>query len=214
MQDLPGVTVYIDDILVAGATEEEHLKRLVDVLTRLEKAGLHAQKSRCQFMKASVTFLGHRVDVDGIHPLSEKVEAVVKAPTPQNLKEFKSFLGLLSYYSKFLPNLSSVLAPLYCLLRKDAHWKWSVEEEKAFQCSKESLTSSPLLVHFDPTLPVILACDASEVGIGAVLTHRMPDGGERPIGYVSQSLTKAERNYSQLEKEGLSCVFAWREANP
>ena len=207
MQGLPGVTVYIDDILVAGTTEEEHLKRLEDVLTRLERAGLRAQKSKCQFMKASVTFLGHRVDVDGIHPLPEKVEAVVKAPTPRNLKELKSFLGLLSYYSKFLPNLSSVLAPLYRLLRKDARWKWSVEEEKAFQCSKELLTSSPLLVHFDPTLPVILACDASEVGIGAVLGHRMPDGGERPIGYVSRSLTKAERNYSQLEKEGLSCVF-------
>ena len=146
MQGLPGVTVYIDDILVAGTTEEEHLKRLEDVLTRLERAGLRAQKSKCQFMKASVTFLGHRVDADGIHPLPEKVEAVVKAPTPRNLKELKS-LGLLSYYSKFLPNLSSVLAPLYRLLRKDARWKWSVEEEKAFQCSKELLTSSPLLVH-------------------------------------------------------------------
>ena len=189
MQGLPGVTVSIDDILVAGATEEEHLKRLEDVLTRLERAGLRAQKSKCQFMKSSVTFPGHRVDADGLHPLAEKVEAVVKAPTPRNLKELKSFLGLLSYYSKFLPNLSSVLAPLYGLLCKDARWKWSVEEEKAFQCSKELLTSSSLLVHFDPTLPLILACDASEVGIGAVLAHRMPDGAERPIGYVSRSLT-------------------------
>ena len=82
MQGLPGVTVYIDDILVAGATEEEHLKRLEDVLTQLERAGLCAQKNKCQFTKASVTFLGHRVDADGIHPLPEKVEAVVKAPTP------------------------------------------------------------------------------------------------------------------------------------
>ena len=137
MQGLPGVTVYIDDILVAGATEEEHLKRLEDVLTQLERAGLHALKSKCQFMKASVTFLGHRVDADGIHPLPEKVEAVVKAPTPRNLKELKFFLGLLSYYSKFLPDLSSILAPLYRLLCKDARRKWSVEEEKAFQCSKE-----------------------------------------------------------------------------
>ena len=86
-------------------------------------------------MKSSVRFLGQRVDADGLHPLVEKVEAVVKAPTPRNLKELKSFLGLLSYYSKFFPNMSSVLAPLYCLLRKDARWKWSVEE-KAFQCSR------------------------------------------------------------------------------
>ena len=185
MQGLPGVTVYIDDILVAGATEEENLKRLEDVLTRLERAGLRAQKSKCQFMKSSVTFLGHRVDADGLHPLAEKVEAVVKASTPRNLKELKSFLGLLLYYSKFLPNLSSVLAPLYHLLHKDALWKWSVEEEKAFQCSKELLTSSSLLVHFNPTLPLILVCDASEVAIGVVLAHRMPDGAERTIGYVS-----------------------------
>ena len=133
---------------MAGATEEKHLKRLEDVLTGLERAGLRAQKSRCQFMKPSVTFLGHRVDAEGLHPLSEKVEAVVKAPTPRNLKELKSFLGLLSYYSKFLPNLSSVLAPLYRLLRKDARWKWSAEEEKAFQCSKEVyLPIHPSLVH-------------------------------------------------------------------
>jgi len=110
-QGLPGVTVYIDDILVAGATEEEHLKRLEDVLTWLERAGLHAQKNKCHFIKSPVTFLGHRVDVDGLHSLPEKVEAVMKAPTPRNLKELKSFLGLLSYYSKFLRNLSSVCCP-------------------------------------------------------------------------------------------------------
>ena len=79
------------------------------------------------------------------------------------------------------------------LPRKDALWKWSVEEEKAFQCSKELLTSSPFLVHFDPILPLILACDASEVSIGAMLANKMPDGGERPIKYVSRFLTKAER---------------------
>ena len=82
MQGLPGVSVYIDDILVTGAAEEEHLKRLEDVLTRLERAGLCAQKRKSQFMKSSVTFLGHRADADGLHPLSEKVEAIVKAPTP------------------------------------------------------------------------------------------------------------------------------------
>ena len=207
LQGLSGVIVYIDDILVAGSTEEEHLKRLDDVLARLEKAGLRAQKSKCHFMVSSVSFLGHRVDGDGLHPLSDKVEAVLKAPAPQNLRELKSYLGLLSYYSKFLPNLSSVLAPLYRLLRKDVRWKWSIEEKESFQRSKELLTSSPLLVHFDPDLPLVLACDASAVGIGAVLAHLLPDGSERPIGYASRSLSQAEQNYSQLEKEGLSCVF-------
>ena len=89
--------MYIDDIFVAGAMEEEHLKRLEDVLTRLKREGLHVQKSKCQFMKSSFTFLGHRVDSDGLHPLPEKVEAIVKVSTPRNLKELKSFLGFFSY---------------------------------------------------------------------------------------------------------------------
>ena len=112
IQRLTRVVVYSDDILVAGSTEEEHLKRLDDVLVQLEMAGLCAQKSKCHFRKSSVWFLGHRVDGDGLHPLSDKDEAVLKAPAPQNLQELKSYLKLLSYYSKFLPNLSSVLAPL------------------------------------------------------------------------------------------------------
>ena len=142
LQGLTGVTVYIDDILVAGSTEEEHLKRLDDVLAQLEKAGLRAQKSKYHFMVSSVSFLGHSVDGDGLHPLSDKVEAVLKAPAPQNLRHLKSYLGLLSYYSKFLPNLSMVLASLYRLLQKDILWKWSIEEKESFHCSKKLLRST------------------------------------------------------------------------
>ena len=147
------------------------------------------------------------MDSESIHPLPEKIKAVQDAPQPLNVHELKSYLGLLTYYSKFIPNMSSTLAPLYRLLRKDVKWHWSAEEEATFKRSKELLTSSPLLTHFDPSLPLVLACDASAVGIGAVLSHRLPDGSEHPIGYASRSLSKAERNYSQLEKEGLSCIF-------
>ena len=135
------------------------------------------------------------------------VSAIQEAPTPLNVTQLKSYLGLLSYYRKFLPDLSTSLAPLYMLLGKYVHWKWSSEQDRAFQRSKELLTSSKLLVHFNPQLPLLLACDASAYGIGAVLAHRMPDGSEQPIGYVSSTLNPAERNYSQLEKEGLLCVF-------
>ncbi len=123
-----------------------------------------------------------------------------------SVQELKAYLGLLTYYGKFLPKLSSVLFPLYRLLRKDVAWEWSEEEEKAFSRSKKMLTSSNLLTHYNPQLPLTLACDVSAYGIGAVLAHRMSDGSEKPIGYVSRTLTKAEKNYSQLEKEGLSCV--------
>ena len=157
-------------------------------------------------MKPEVDYLGHKIDKTGLHPLPDKVQAIQDAPTPLSV-QLKSYLGLLTYYNKFLPKLSSTLFPLHRLLQKDFHWSWGVEEERAFSKSKELLTSTKCLTHFDSSLPLILACDASAYGIGTVLAHRMPDGTERPIGYVSRTLAKAEQNYSQLEKEGLLCIF-------
>ncbi len=207
LQGLDGVIVFIDDILITGSTEAEHLQRLGEVLRRLEQAGLRVKKGKCQFLAPAVTYLGHRIDAEGLHPLPDKVKAVHEAPAPRDVTELKSFLGLLTYYGKFLPKLATHLAPLYGLLKKDHPWKWGQQQKDAFQKSKELLTSSRLLVHFDPKLDLILACDASAYGIGAVLAHRMPDGTEKPVGYASRTLSKAERNYSQLEKEGLSCIF-------
>lgn len=116
LQGTEGVVVYLDDILVSGATEQEHMMRLEEVLGRLERAGLRVQKSKYLFGAPSVEFLGHKVDGEGLHPLADKVEAVVKAPSPQNAKQLKAYLGLLTYYSQFLPSLSTVVASLYSLL--------------------------------------------------------------------------------------------------
>ena len=207
LQRIPHVTVYIDDILITGENDVDHLQTLETVLERLAKAGLRAKKKKCKFMVPSVEYLGYVIDAQGLHPHPDKVLAIRQAPTPLNVTQLKSYLGLLSYYGKFLPNLSTLLAPLYKLLGKDVLWEWLSEQEQAFQASKELLTSSKLLVHFNPQLPLLVACDASAYGIGAVLAHIMPDGSEQPIGYVSRTLNSAERNYSQLEKEGLSCVF-------
>ena len=116
-------------------------------------------------------------------------------------------MGLLTYYGKFLPNLSTVLAPLYELLCRNQQWKWCASQSRAFKKSKELLTSAKLLlVHFDTTLPLVLVCDALQYGIGTVLTHKLLGGSERPIGYASRSLNAAEKNYSQLEKEELACL--------
>ena len=131
----------------------------------------------------------------------------MNAPSPTSVTELKSFLGLLSYYGKFIPNLASTLHPLYELLKKSVKWLWNDEKEKTFNVAKQLLLSNNVLIHFDPTLDLLLSCDASEYGIGAVLAHRLPDGSERPIGFVSRTLSPAERKYSQIEKETLSCVF-------
>ena len=120
--------MYLDDILVTGSTKEAHLRVLEKVLSCLEQAGLRVKQSKCAFMRLSVTYLGHRIDADGLHPLDDRVRAMRRAikdaPTPKSVGELKSYLGMLSYYSRFLPNLSSTLHSLYHLLRKNIPWVW------------------------------------------------------------------------------------------
>ena len=119
LHGIPGVVVYIDDILISSPTTDEHLTSLEEVLMRLHSSNLRAKKSKCRFLVSSMSYLGYRLDGEGLHPLPEKVKAIQDAPTPKNVSELKSYLGLLTYYAKFLPNLSTQLAPLYRLLRQD-----------------------------------------------------------------------------------------------
>ena len=180
LQGIPDVMVYLDDILVAGRSTAEHLQRLDQVLSRLQEAGLRLSRKKCSFMVSSVEYLGHRIDADGLHPLSE-VLAVQNVPAPEDVVQLRSYLGLLSYYNKFLPKLSTVVGPLHQLLSAAQPWRWGPEEEKAFQDSKQLLMSSQLLVHYNPNLDLILSCDASADGLGAVLFHKLPDGLENCI---------------------------------
>jgi len=119
----------------------------------------------------------------------------------------RSFLGSVQFYSKFLPDLATVTEPLHNLTRKNVQWKWGAEEQSAFQKLKELLSMDTVLAHFDPTLPIGISCDASEVGLGVVLFHRYQDGSERPIANVSKTLTETQRHYSQIQKEALAIVF-------
>ena len=204
---IPNVCIFLDDILVTGKTEQEDVENLRAVLQCLEKAGLRLNREKCQFISSSVTYLGHRKEKHGLHPTTDKVEAIHNAPRPTNIEELRAWLGVVNYYGRFMLNLSSNLAPLYKLLKKGETWSWTKQQEDAFVEVKEALQSDALLVHFDPQKTIILACDASPYGCGAVLSHVMPDGVERPIVYASRSLSSAEKNYSQLDKEGLSLIF-------
>ncbi len=201
-QDIPNVVVYLDDVLISGKTEEEHLITLELVLAKLQLAGLHLKREKCVFFQESVEYLGHKIHAQGLNPIQEKVTAIEEAPAPQNLSQLKAYLGLLTYYGRFLTNLSHVVFPLYRLLRKDTRWKWKLQEEKTFNESKKLLISAKVLTHFDPTKKLVMACDASPYGIGAVLSHQFYDGTERPIGYASRSLTPAEKTIrSWIEKD-------------
>ena len=213
LQGIEHVTVYIDDILVTGRTEEEHLQNLEEVISRLEKAGIRLKKSKCAFMLPSIEYLGHTISAEGLHPTSEKIKAIQDAPTPRDVSQLRSFLGLLNYYSKFLPHLSSMLAPLYQLLQKTKSWTWGKAQATAFQQAKKALTSAEVLTHNDPDRDLILDCDASPYGVGAVLSHCLQDGQMKPIASASRSLTPAEKKYSQLDKEGLAIVFGVKRFN-
>ena len=204
LQGIQGVVVYLDDILITRKTEQEHLATLDTVLSRLKTAGLRLNKTKCSLMTESVQYLGHTIDSKGLHLIAEKVTAICDAPIPKNVTQLKAYLGLITYYGHFIHNLPHVLFPLYRLLRRDKHWRWTKKENKAFQDSKDILILSMLLVHFNPDLELTLACDASLYGIGAMLAHTYPDDTEKPIGYASRTLTPPERNYSQLEREGLA----------
>jgi len=201
LQGIPFVAVFLDNILITGRTEEEHLKNIDETLKRLSDAGLRLKESKCSFMKPSLECLGHRVDAEGFHPVEAKVKAVKDAPAPKNVSELKSFLGMINFYGKFLPNLASTLEPLHLLLRQNQAWRWKEEQQQAFLAAKELLQSSSLLVHFDPSRELMISCDASPYGLGAVLAHVMEDGSEKPVSYASRTLSKAERNYSQIDKK-------------
>ena len=116
LQGIPGVTCYIDDILITGATEEEHLQRLEVVLRRLQQHGFRLKKAKCKYMAESVDYLGYLIDSEGLHATEEKLQAILQAPTPRNVQELRSFLGLVNYYGKFISNLATILHPLNALL--------------------------------------------------------------------------------------------------
>ena len=177
--------VYLDDILISGKSPQEHLRNLEEVLSRLEEAGLRLKKEKC-------SFLGHKICRDGLQPTETKVHAVAEAPEPQRVDELRSFLGLVNYYGKFLHNLASTAASLYQLLQKDAPWVWGKVQRAAFKDVKKLLQSSDLLVHFDPQKQLVLDCDDSPYGIGAVLSHVMKDGTEKPIAFASSSSIRNE----------------------
>ena len=151
--------------------------------------------------------MGHRISAAGIQPTEDKKKAILQALAPKNVTQLKSWLGLLNYYSKFLPNLSATLAPLYDLLKSQRSWSWESSQQVAFSKAKELLTSASVLVHYEPDRELVLACDASEYGVGAVLSHHFEEGFDRPIAFALRTLAPAERKYSQLDKEALAIVF-------
>ncbi|UYV79912.1 hypothetical protein LAZ67_18001028, partial [Cordylochernes scorpioides] len=205
--DMSGVACYIDDILAAGKDHRDHEQKLELVFKRLQEKGLRLNKDKCKFAVNAVEYLGFKIDKKGLHPISSKIEAVVEAPEPTNVSQLRSFIGLLMYYSRFIRNIADILAPFYHLLKKNSKWNWTSEHRILFAKCKALLTNESVLAHYDATRELVLACDASSYGLGVVLSHRNDRKKETPVAFASRTLTEAERQYSQLEKEALRIIF-------
>ena len=197
---------YLDDVVVFGRTFEEHLQRLRVVLSRLEDSNLKLNPKKCQFFCRSAAFLGHVISSDGVSTNPAKVQSVANWQVPINISELRSFLGLAAYYRRFVKNFAGIAAPLYRLLEKEVPFKWTEQCDGAFTVLKQKLITAPVLAYPRIQDTFVLDTDASERGIGAVLSQ-CQDGAERVIAYGSQTLTKAERNYCATRRELLALVY-------
>ncbi|CAG2201443.1 unnamed protein product [Mytilus edulis] len=207
VQGIANVLVRVDDILITGKTREEHLNTLSEVLSRFKRIGIRLKKQKCVFMAEEVVYLGFKINKHGIYPVESKVEAIDKAPSPTNVTELKAYLPMLNYYNRFFEFVSLVKTAT-CTSTERHKMELGKRTGTSVHRVKTAVEkSASVLVHFDPKKKLILACDASPYGLGAVLSHKMDDGSDKPIAYTSRTLTSAEKNYSVLEKESLAIIF-------
>jgi len=198
----PNVFVYLDDIIVASPDLESHLRHLREVFDRLRQASLQINPEKCKFGTDKLRYLGHLITRDGISTDPEKTEAITRIPPPRSVREVRQFLGLLSWYRRFVENFSDRARPLTRLTSKKTKWQWTATEEDAFNSLKTALTTAPVLACPDFDKTFFLQTDASEFGLG---------DRERVVAYASRTLNGAERNYSVTEKECLAVLWGIRK---
>ncbi|XP_055527892.1 uncharacterized protein K02A2.6-like [Wyeomyia smithii] len=207
LSGLPCTSPYLDDILVGGRTVEEHNQNLNCVLQRLQEYGFTVKFEKCRFFMRQVKYLGQLLDTVGIRLDPDKVKAIVNKPPPHDVPTLRSYLGAINYYGKYIREMRT-LRQLDELLRESTSFQWTDIQQRSFDRFKEILQSPLMLTHFNPRLLIIVSADASNVGIGARIAHRFPDGSEKAVYHASRSLTPAESRYSQIEKEALGLVYA------
>ncbi len=208
LRDIPGVLHYVDDVLIYGATQQEHDTRLRLVLQRLRDAGFVLSEAKCHYSKSEVVFLGHLISGTDIKPDPAKVAALQAMRPPTNISEHRGLMGFINFLSQYVPHFSALTEPLRRLQSTKTHFRWTEDQQQAFDLLKQLFAEEPCLAPFDEYAPLSLATDASATGLGAVLLQH-----GRPVLYAARSLTDAERRYSTIEKELLAVVFALRKCH-
>lgn len=202
LEGLRGVRNISDDIIVFGENQLEHDKNLEAVFKRLSERNLTLNKDKCEFNKSQLEVYGYVFGANGISADPRKVDAIKTAEIPKNVSEVRSFLGMTNYVKRFIPNYSTITAPLRDLTKNNVNFEWGKNQQESFETLKRDLTSDKVMVYFDATKQTVMIVDASPLGLGALLTQ---DG--KVISYGSQALNDVETRYSQTEKESLAVVW-------
>lgn len=200
--------VYIDDVVVWGDDVNDCLNNLRKVLELIDKAGVKLKRNKCSFLTSTVEYLGHEISGGEIRPSTHKLNAVADFKQPKNVHEVRQFLGLASYFRKFIKGFATIARPLTSLTKKNAEWCWGIEQADAMESLKRLLTSDPVLAIYDHTRETQIHTDASKVGLGGVLLQRQETGEWKAIAYASRQTTETETRYHSFELEALAVVFS------
>ena len=206
LENIEGARAIMDDILIAGRNETEHDIIIRQVIERATEYNLKLNFEKCQVKQNKVKYVGHILTENGLQPDDEKIRAVKDMPTPTSKEEVRRFLGFIQYLSKFIPNLSTVDAPLRELIRREEEFHWDKPQIKSLAHLKELCCQAPVLAYYDPKKASVIQCDASSYALGGVL---LQEG--RPIAYTSRAMSVTEQRYAQIEKETLAIVHSCRK---
>lgn len=198
---------YLDDVVIYSRSEKDHFKHLGIVFDRIKNAGLKLKKSKCEFFAKRMNYLGHLVTPDGILPDPEKVRVMTELAPPTCVREVRGFIGMASYYRKFLDSFSEIALPLTRLTRKHARFHWDAECQAAFDHLKSKLADTPILAYPVMGKPFLLYTDASDKCVGAVLTQ-VQEGEEKVIQYVSHKLSDTQFRWPTVQKEAYAIYYA------
>ena len=206
-------TAYIDDILIYSDTLSEHKKHVRWVLQAMKDAGLQLDVDKCEFHQSEVTYLGYVISTEGIRMDPKKLEAIRDWEIPKNVKDVRAFLGFSNFYRRFIYEFSKLASPLVRLTKKETPFLFDNACEEAFNKLKEAFMTAPILRHFDPELPIVVECDASDYVTAGILSQEGENGTLHPVAYFSKRMNPAEVNYEIYDKELLAiirCFEQWR----